>query len=474
MRKPRLAAGIVLMGLFFSAGITAGEQVPAETIAAKTDDSAFFRVFLKDGSSLVSYGELARLDNRVVFSMPTSMAPGEPQLHLVTLASDRVDWERTTRYSDAARATRYIASRAEQDYALLTNEVAQALNDVTQAPDAPSRLAIVEKARKTLAEWPPHHYNYKQDDVRQMLGMLDEAIADLRAAAGLSRFDLNFVAATEMPDLREPLLPVPTPREAIEQTLLAARITDSSVERVSLLTTVLGTLDRDVPLLDTSWASTTRAATKTMLDTEIAVDRLYQNLTRRYMTYAEQRAKVADVRAIQSVFGQIFADDKSLGSQRPEALTGLVAAVQDQLDAAQRLRLVRDRWLLKSDEYKKYGAAVSPQLRRLQELKPALEDIKALAGSTPNALTGIQATAEQILKAVSVILAPEDLRGAHALVVSAAQLADSAARIRREAALSGNIARAWDASSAAAGAMMLSARAAAEIDAMMKPPVPIR
>jgi hypothetical protein len=58
--------------------------------------------------------------------------------------------------------------------------------------------------------------------------------------------------------------------------------------------------------------------------------------------------------------------------------------------------------------------------------------------------------------------------------VSAAQLADGAARIRREAALSGDIARAWDASSAAAGALMLSTRAQSEIEAMLKPPVPIR
>ena len=30
-----------------------------------------FRVFLKDGRSLVSYGEVARVGDRVVFSMPT-------------------------------------------------------------------------------------------------------------------------------------------------------------------------------------------------------------------------------------------------------------------------------------------------------------------------------------------------------------------------------------------------------------------
>ena len=46
---------------------------------------------------------------------------------------------------------------------------------------------------------------------------------------------------------------------------------------------------------------------------------------------------------------------------------------------------------------------------------------------------------------------------------SAVQLAANAAKIRREAALTGNIARAWDASSAAAGALMLSARARTDL-----------
>lgn len=459
------------------AGGTTSSAAPSRTAvdaAATTDDTAFFRVFLKDGSTLLSYGELARLDERVVFSMPTSASRVQPQLHLVTLPADRIDWERTTRYAESARSTRYFATRAEQDYALLTDEVAQALNDVSLAQDAPTRLAIVEKARRTLAEWPPRHYNYKQAEVRQMLGILDEAIADLRAAAGLSRFDLSLVAAVDMPEIREPMLPAPTAQEAIEQTLRAASLTDSSVERVSLLTSVLGNLERDLAELDGAWAWTTRVAVRTMIDTEMAVDRLYQNLTKRYVSFAEQRAKAADVKGVQNLLSRIQVEDKTLGERRPEAVAALVSAVQEQLDAAQRLRLARDRWLLKSDEYKAYATAVAPQIQRLRVLRPALEDIKSLAGSTPTALAQIQTAADDVLKGVSRILAPEDLRSAHAVLVSAAQLADSAARIRREAALSGDIARAWDASSAAAGALMLSTRAQSDIEAMLKPPVPIR
>lgn len=477
----RRFAGVFLLAMLIGAsGMASAAQAPADNTASfpvavpAADDRAFLRIFLKDGSSLLSYGEAARVDDRAVFSMPTTASRSDPRLHLVTVPSERIDWDRTTRYADAARASHYLATRAEQDYALLSDEVAQALSDISTVQDAPGRLAIVERARKTLADWPPRHYNYKQNDVRQMLGMLDEAIADLRAAAGLRRFDLAFVAAVDAAELREPLLPAPTPREAIEQTLRAASLTPSSVERVSLLTTVLGNLDRETLTLEGTWAWNTRTAVKSMIDSEVAVDRLYQNLTRRHLSYAAQRAKAADVRGIQTLLTQIAIDDRQLGGRRPEAVTSLVGAVQEQLDAAQRLRLARDRWLLKSDDYRKYNTAVTPYLQRLEALKPALEDIKALAGSTPAALNQIQTSSARILAGVSAILPPEDLRAAHALLVSAAQLADSAARIRREAAISGDLARAWDASSAAAGALMLTARATADIQSMLKPPVPIK
>jgi len=34
------------------------------------DDATLLRVFLRDGTSLLSYGEFARVADRVVFSMP--------------------------------------------------------------------------------------------------------------------------------------------------------------------------------------------------------------------------------------------------------------------------------------------------------------------------------------------------------------------------------------------------------------------
>jgi len=60
--------------------------------AAAADDAVtLLRVFLTDGTSLVSFGEPARVNDRVVFSMPTAAMPNPP-LHLVNLPLNRVDW----------------------------------------------------------------------------------------------------------------------------------------------------------------------------------------------------------------------------------------------------------------------------------------------------------------------------------------------------------------------------------------------
>ena len=50
------------------------------------------------------------------------------------------------------------------------------------------------------------------------------------------------------------------------------------------------------------------------------------------------------------------------------------------------------------------------------------------------------------------------------------QLAGNAGQIRREATLAEDIARAWDASSAAAGALMLGARARTDMQSLLRPP----
>src|SRR5713226_9376234 len=112
--------------------------------AAVNDDATLLRVFLMDGTSLVSYGEPARVGDRVIFSMPTAAAPNPP-LQLVNVPIARVDWERTSRYAATARAAHYVETQAESDYAALSYDVASTLNKVAMTVEPAQRLAIVQR-----------------------------------------------------------------------------------------------------------------------------------------------------------------------------------------------------------------------------------------------------------------------------------------------------------------------------------------
>ena len=81
-----------------------------------------------------------------------------------------------------------MATSAEADYAALAGEVAATLNAIVFTKDPKARLDMAIDARRRLASWPREHYGYRADDVREMLGLLDEAISGLRAAAGETSF----------------------------------------------------------------------------------------------------------------------------------------------------------------------------------------------------------------------------------------------------------------------------------------------
>src|SRR5262249_11647065 len=381
---------------------------------------------------------------------------------------------RPYRYAESAPATRYPATRAESDYIALSNELARTLTEVSQVTDASKRLALVESARKQLAEWPRTHYGYRSNEVRQMLGMLDDAIADLRAATGDGH--LNLTLSTYMgepPPPIQPLLPPPTPKEAIEQALLASHLADSSVERESLLDAAIREIDRSGTSVPVDWRAATRAGAAAELANERRLDQVYQTLSTRVMARADERARAADVRGLERVLEAVGHPYAALGRQRPDAITALVTAGQVKPDQARQLRLARDRWAMRAVEFEKYRIAITEPIDLFglfARITPALEDIRSLAGSTPTALSAAERAIGQIARRAALIVPPAEFSAPHALIVSAAQLASNAAVIRRQAALSGDIARAWDASSAAAGALMLSARAKSEIQTLLRPP----
>jgi hypothetical protein len=441
--------------------------------------ATLFRVFLKDGGTLVSYGEVARVEDRVVFSMPTGVG-NPPTLHLTTLPADRIDWERTDRYAMSARSRRYLETQAENDYIDLSNHIAQTLNEVGQTNDPARRLDLVERARRTVVSWPTEHFNYRDADIRQLVTMLDAAIGDLRTStspgsAGLrGQFAFNLVAFATPPPVLEPLMPAPTLRESIEQVLVAARMSDSSFDRAQLYKSALAELDRNKsggdPSIPTEWVDATRLNITAAIANEARVDRSYRSLTQRLLRVADLRAREGDVHALERLIVRAHANDDLLGRARPDVVASLVSNIEAKLDAARRLQLARDRWALRATVFAQYRLAMQGPLDQFANLKTALEDIKSLAGTPPATLKFIEHGMQRAAALASAVRPPTELVDAHALFVSAVNLAQNAATIRREATLSESLARAWDASSAAAGALMLGAKARTDIQKVLRRP----
>ena len=175
--------------------------------ASAAADPMLFRLFLKDGTSVVSYGEFARVDDRIIFSMVMGSGD-EPRLLATTLPASAIDWTRTDRQAASTRYQWYAKSRGEDDFQRMSEGVAKVLNEVILTKDRAHALTTARQARSTLAAWPATHYGYRQQDVREIVGILDEAISDLRASGGDTAFSLDLVASVPVVAL-EPMLGMP-------------------------------------------------------------------------------------------------------------------------------------------------------------------------------------------------------------------------------------------------------------------------
>lgn len=455
-------------GRTVAACLVTAMSVAGVDVALADDAPPLLRVFLIDGRSLTSYGEWVRMGDRVVFSLP--LTPGaSPDLQLVTLPSGRVDWPKTERYASTARMVHYAATRAENDYAEFSNQVAAVLTGVAREPDPARRLKMAESARAALAEWPRQHYGYRAADVQQMLSLLDEVVSDLRAAAGQDSFELNLVATTSTPPA-ETLAPVPTAEQLASELLAASTLAESPAERTTLLERMVALIDRAAGLLPPSWASKVRSSTVSAITSERGIDTAYAKLAALTLDRASARARAADVRGLERLRAETLKADEKLGAKRPAEVAAMLAAVDAGAESARRLRLARDQWRLLAPAYRSYQRAMRPALRALELAENPLEDIRAQAGPSPAELKRAMTRFYKARPAVSGTNPPPPLVAAHALLQSAWDLADNALRLRLRAVETGDQGRAVEASAAAAGALMLSTRARDDIAQAVKPP----
>jgi hypothetical protein len=436
---------------------------------ARAADPALFYLYLLNGDTLTSYGEFARIDDRVIFSMPVGGSAHEPRLHVVTLPAGMIDWDRTERHVRSARYQRYVAMRGEADFEVVTGEVARVLSHIAATTDPRQALAIAEGARRTLADWPRAHFGYRQDEVRDVIGILDSAIAALRRTTGSSSFELSLIAGAPAIPV-EPLAPMPDAADQLKQIFRVVSMTTQASERVALLQSALALLEQSRGSLPGVDVSAMRRSAEASIREEQSVDARYTRLAQRLSASVRRHAAAARVSRAEQVLSELRRQDARMGRQRPEVVVPLEAMVVANIEAARQLRLLRDRWQLRKSFFAEYQRTVGSQVLVLVKAKPQLEAIRALEGPDLRVLESMRRRLAGGAEQLSRVPVPDDMRGTHDLLVSAWRFADTAARSRYDAVASGNVATAREASSAAAGSLLMFNRLQQELRTYLEPP----
>jgi len=426
------------------------------------DAASMFRVFLTDGQAIPSFGESAVVGDRVIFTIIVGDG-ARTAMQLVSLPASTVDVARTARYAEAMRAARYAATNGEADYAAMTAEVERSVAQLTKIQDPKKRLELAEEAKRRLLTWSQEHYSYRADDVQKLAGMFDEVIAELRVAVGESRFAFDLVAGSAAAQL-EPLLPLPTLRESVSMALAAARVSDLGAERLAILRAASAASGSVAATEDLS------AAVNQRLEMEQSADDAYATLAATLLSRADAAMRRADVDAVAEARKQAIERDRALGSLRPGELAALMSNLDAKLEATRAYRLALDHYAYARRGRLDYEKRVRPTMSGFDGLRPMLEAIRDMRGTPFERLTIAYDRLRSFAADLARVTPPTDLADVHATLSSSVHMAVEACERRRRAVIVASLADARDASSAAAGAVLLADQARERLIGRLFPP----
>jgi hypothetical protein len=448
-------ARLILLCWSAAAAIVSAQTVPAGA-------GAIFRVFLKSGAPLPSFGEAAVAGDRVVFTLMIGASQPAQALQLISLPADRVDLDRTAAYANALRLAHYTATRASVDYAAMTQEVQRTLSEVTAVTDPKKRLELAESAKRRLVEWAAGTYGYRAAEVRQMTEMFDEVIASLRAAAGERQFSLDLRMG---PDPRnEPLLPLPTRAEFVRLAIEAARAADSEDDRIAILQAAAAVANVPPPEPELAERLTREVAL------EKAAGAAYADLATQVRARADLALRKGDVAGMNAAIALLQARDQELGGRRPQMTAALATELEGKLDRVRAHRTALDRYLAIRSTLLAYERNVRPVMSGFDGLIPIFAALKDDRFTAYERLVRSEERIAGFIEALDLVAAPAELADVHATLMSSLRMASHAVARRRLASASGSQAVAAEASSAAAGAMLLAEQARAQLVARLYPP----
>lgn len=434
---------------------------------------AWHRLFLLDGQVVSIVGEFTRVDDMVMAQLPVGAvgSDGVPQARTVSIPSATVDWTRTDAYRDTLRRAQFERAGGERAYAAFTEEVAAMLRDIALLQDPLERISRLERARAHLAQWPIAHHGHRADDVAKTLSVVDDLIAGMRAAAGEQTFSLALTAgaASAAPPPAAVLAP-PTLHDMVAQALALAPRVSAAAERMVLLRAAESLLVEASAGED--WTSLAHAQVRRQIADETRVTSRYARLGLWMLDCTARLLAAADVRGLLRTRDILVKRDAAMGRQRPAEMASLLATLDVRLDAARRHRLRLERWQERRVALQAYASVVSPWLSPKEALARALEDIKALSGPEAALLAQAESQLAAARSASATVAVPDEARAIQQVWASTQQFAARAIDGRRAAIRSGDMQQAWDASAAAAGALMLLQQLRTDVPVLLRPPAP--
>ena len=449
-------AVLVVLGCWLAVSTAAAQGIAPGTA---------FRVFLRVGDALPSYGEAAVVGDRIVFTLVVGASDGVRELQLMSLPVETVDLERTQRYAETIRAEHYAATRGETDYVAMTEEVARALKQLTDIQDPTQRLALAEEAKRRLLAWSRDNYSYRADDIRELAALFDEVINQLRAAAGQSQFTLDLDSGPTAAE-REPILPAPTLRESIQLALRASAVADVADERVAILRVAAARL-ADAPTADDADLRTEVARE---LELEQAAGQAYARLFSEVRARANAAMARGETMGIDAAVEQLRSRDEQLGRRRTQDVSALLAELDRKLADTTIHRKALDHYAEVRQSLLDYERAARAPMVTFDGLTPVFLAIREVRYTAYERLERANARMKTALASFSRLAPPPDLVDVHATLQSAFRLAEYACARRRLAAATVNESIAKEASAAVAGAMLLFEQAHTQLVARLYPP----
>jgi hypothetical protein len=260
------------------------------------------------------------------------------------------------------------------------------------------------------------------------------------------------------------LLPAPDVTEALRGALTAADVTRVAAERLAILRSAQRVASA-APGADPE----VRDAVASTLKAEEAVERRYRALMEDAIARADVAVRHGRASVMQRLIWEVEAADRDLGSKRPREMAAFGRRLAIELDLATQQQAAYQRWEQVKDTLLAYELRLRPIFDKWVSQRPVLRALTTLRVPSPSDVDTAQRRFGEISRSLAALRPLPELREVHAVLQSAAQMAQQGLVLGERLTVADNAAIARNASSAITGAELLLDQARRDLVVALNP-----